>query len=88
MPDFRDRQKFKTSEPFIRVDAGLPVGRYQFQLTVVDDQGNSSKPALLNLEIIEGPRLPDPRLVDPIVREPVAPISPISPITPVITPRR
>lgn len=88
MVDFRDRQKFKTSKAALRVDPGLPVGRYRFRLTVADDQGNVSKPALLDLEIVEGPRLPDPRLVDPITREPVLPISPVTPISPVIRPRR
>ena len=82
MADFRDQQKFETREPFIKVDPGLPVGRYRFQLTVVDNDGNRSKAALLNVEIVRGPILPDPRLVDPITREPVLPITPIIPVRP------
>ncbi len=88
MVDFRDKKRFETSESFIRVDAGLPVGRYRFRLTVEDDKGNRSVPALLNLEIVEGPRLPDRRLVDPITREPVVPVTPVTPVSPVVTPRR
>jgi hypothetical protein len=77
MADFRDQKKFETRESFIQVDAGLPVGRYLFLLTVVDDQGNSSQPAKLNVEIIDGSILRDPRLVDPVIREPISPISPV-----------
>ena len=86
MADFRDQKKFATREPFIRVDPGLPVGRYRFQLTVVDSDGRRSKPALVNVEIVDRPTLPDPRLVDPITREPVLPVRPIGPLTPVIRP--
>ena len=84
MVDFRDKQKFETSRPVLPVDPGLPAGRYRFRLTVADAQGNKSKPALLNLEIVEAPRLPDPRLVDPVTREPVLPIRPVTPIDPVL----
>lgn len=55
MVDFRDRQKIRTRKAVIRVDPGLPAGRYLFRLTVVDDQGNVSKPAPLKVEIVRGP---------------------------------
>ena len=84
MVDFRDKKKFKTSKALLPVDPGLPAGRYRFRLTVADDQGNVSSPALLDLEIVDGPRLPDPRLVDPVTRDPRLPISPVTPVTPVV----
>ena len=34
-----------TREPFITVDNKLNAGRYLFQLVVVDEQGNKSKPS-------------------------------------------
>lgn len=85
MVDFRDKKRFETTKSAIQVDPGLPEGKYLFQLTVVDDQGNRSQPAKLSLQIIRGPVVPDPRLVDPIIRQP---ITPIAPVTPIISPIR
>lgn len=82
MVDFSGSKKFKTSESAIKVDPGLPVGSYRFQLVVTDADGNHSKPALLNLAIVDGPILRDPRLVDPITREPVSPIGVVTPVIP------
>jgi hypothetical protein len=82
MADFRNTRRFKTDEAQIGVDAGLPVGRYVFLLTVVDNDGNSSKPVKLNLEvvrrlIISDPIIRDPRLVDPVIPGPISPVRPI-----------
>lgn len=79
MADFNDQKKFETRESFIQVDAGLPQGRYQFLLTVVDDQGNRSQPAKLSVEITRDLILRDLRLVDPVIREPTSPIGPVIP---------
>ena len=65
MESFRTRNKIRTKKPQLTVAPDLPAGRYQFRLTVVDEQGNRSQPALLNLEIVRGPIL-DPRLRRPL----------------------
>lgn len=51
MVDFRNKTRVETTVPIIRVDAGLPAGRYIVKLTVIDEGGNKSKPANVNLEI-------------------------------------
>jgi hypothetical protein len=51
MVDFRSTRGVETTEATIEVDAGLPVGSYIFQLTVIDEHGNKSKPARVNLNI-------------------------------------
>lgn len=61
MADFRHGKVFETTEALLRVDAGLPVGRYVFQLTVIDRDGNQSKPAKLDLEVIRNTTVTDPR---------------------------
>jgi hypothetical protein len=81
MADFRTKKRFETDVMQIGVDAGLPVGRYVFLLTVIDSDGNSSKPAKLNLEIIRGPLISDPIIRDPRLTDPVIP-RPISPVRP------
>ena len=66
MADFRRTKKVKTKKPFVKVEAGLPPGNHRFQLTVVDRQGNQSKPAEVVVKIRE-------------TRTPVEPITPIRP---------
>jgi hypothetical protein len=83
MVDFRDKQRFETKVPVLQVDAGLPAGRYAFQLTVVDSNGNTSKPMRLNVEVITRGQIIDPRLVTPISPLPIQPVRPIRP-TPTI----
>lgn len=51
MVDFRDLKHIETTEAVIKVDARLPVGKYVFQLTVIDEHGNKSNPARVNLKI-------------------------------------
>jgi hypothetical protein len=80
MPDFRTTKRLETRDPQIKVDPGLPVGRYIFQLTVTDQQGNVSRPAKLGVEIVERRTIRDPTLRDPRLTEPVIP----TPITPII----
>lgn len=86
MVDFREKKRFETTESVLKVDAGLPAGRYAFQLTVEDNNGNRSKPMRLNIEVVR--RLPifDPRLVTPISPLPIEPVRPIGP-TPIIRDR-
>ncbi len=51
MARFVVNRPIKTREPFVRVDAGLKEGRHRFQLVVVDDRGNESKPATVTVTI-------------------------------------
>jgi hypothetical protein len=79
MPDFSTTKRLETRDPRVSVDPGLPVGRYIFQLTVTDQQGNVSKPAKLGVEIVEqrvilDPTLRDRRLTDPVIPTPITPI--------------
>ena len=53
MADFRQNRTFKTGQPVLRVDAGLPVGTYVFRLEVEDENGNRSQPARVKLNIVE-----------------------------------
>ena len=61
MVDFRNLKRVETTKAVIKVDAGLPAGKYIFQLTVIDEHGNKSKPARVNLNITRrfvGPNRP------------------------------
>ncbi|NNE64859.1 MAG: hypothetical protein HKN34_12300 [Gammaproteobacteria bacterium] len=81
MVDFRDKKRVATRDASIRVDPGLPAGRYVFQLTAVDAAGTRSKPARIRVEVVD--RLvvtTDPRLVNPDLRSPIEPIIPIAPV--------
>ena len=51
MVDFRSKRRVETTDATIRVDAGLPFGRYIFELSVIDAHGNKSKAARVNLRI-------------------------------------
>ena len=54
MADFRQKKKFKSRVPQLKVAAGLPVGTYVFQLEVEDVSGNKSKAAKIKVTIVEG----------------------------------
>jgi hypothetical protein len=89
MANFRTKKRFETKLGSLKVDAGLPVGRYTFQLTAVDKSGNKSKLAKLKVEVVAGglvidPRLIDPRIVNPRIVAP-SPTTPIQPIRPIPT---
>ena len=71
MVDFTRTRRVETTESTIKVDPGLKEGRYVFQLTVIDQDGNESDPARIQVEIKRDIVIADPRLVDPISREPV-----------------
>ncbi len=43
-----------TSEPTVVVENGLAVGRHRFRLEVIDESGNRSKPA--DIDVIVSPR--------------------------------
>jgi hypothetical protein len=51
MVDFTRTTRVETGEPVIKVDPGLKEGRYVFQLTVFDQDGNESRPAQIKVEI-------------------------------------
>ena len=52
MADFRRQRTFKTREPLLKVDAGLPVGTHVFRLEVEDQNGNRSRAARIKLQIV------------------------------------
>ena len=52
MANFRQRRKFKSRVPQLKVDAGLPVGTYVFQLEVEDQNNNRSKAARVKVRIV------------------------------------
>jgi len=61
MADFRQQRQFKSREPQLRVDPGLPPGSYVFQLVVADQGGNQSRAAKVKVTIVEArePIIPD-----------------------------
>ncbi len=80
MVDFRRRKRVGSRDASIKVDPGLPVGRYTFQLTAFDEAGNKSKPARIRVEIVDQRVVIDPRLVNPDIRTPIGPTTPIAPV--------
>jgi len=52
MADFRRSRTFKTREPLLKVDPGLPVGTYVFRLEVEDQNGNRSQAARIKMKIV------------------------------------
>ena len=66
MVDFRQRREFRTEEPVLQVDAGLPVGSYVFRLEVEDENGNRSRAAKVELNIVGGRNAVRPRVVNPV----------------------
>lgn len=53
MADFTRQSEFKTREPRIPVDKTLPPGVYTFQLVVVDESGNVSKPVQVKVAVVK-----------------------------------
>lgn len=66
MVDFRDKKRVESTKAVINVDAGLPVGKYLLQLTVVDEAGNRSRPAGIRLEVFKPFIIRDPVMIDPV----------------------
>jgi len=52
MADFTSQRQFKTREPVLPVDKGLPVGIHTFELAVTDAGGNRSQAAQVKVEIV------------------------------------
>jgi hypothetical protein len=50
MAQFAVNQTIETTEPIIAVDR-LPLGRHRFQLEVIDDAGQRSRPAVAIVEV-------------------------------------
>jgi hypothetical protein len=46
-------QSINTKEPTLFIDPGLPVGDYVFQLTVMDQSRNQSRPVQLTVRVIQ-----------------------------------
>jgi hypothetical protein len=53
MAVFKPGVPVATSEPFVQVDAGVPAGRHQFRLVVIDDEGNQSRPTIVVVTIVD-----------------------------------
>ena len=53
MADFTQQQEFKTKESRIPVDNTLKPGVYIFQLVVVDQDGNASKPVQIKVVVVK-----------------------------------
>ena len=53
MPEFKPNVPVVQTDPLVRVDVDknkpLPPGRYRFELVVVDDAGNESEPAQIDV---------------------------------------
>lgn len=50
---FRPNEPVATREARVVVDAGLPVGRHRFQLVVINERGQRSKPAEIVVQVTE-----------------------------------
>ena len=81
MATFKLNEPITTRDSRIAVDAGLPPGRYQFALTVVDAAGNLSRPSLHTVQIlptgrinieIDRPNRDRPIINEPIIDRPIA----------------
>ena len=77
MVDFRDKKRVETRKAALNVDAGLPVGRYVFQLTVVDEAGNSSAAARIKVEVFNRFVIREPVLLDPVSPTLTVPFRPL-----------
>ena len=57
MPEFRPGEAVTTDTPTVTVEVSpddpLPVGRHTFQLVVVDDSGNQSAPARVQVIVLD-----------------------------------
>ena len=51
MPRFAVNQTIETREPTITVEPDLAPGRHRFQLEVLDQAGNRSRPAVAIIEV-------------------------------------
>ncbi|MCJ2186499.1 hypothetical protein [Novosphingobium beihaiensis] len=53
MPEFKPNVPIVQDDPLVRVDVDkdkpLPPGRYHFELVVIDDAGNESEPATIDV---------------------------------------
>ncbi len=76
MVDFRDKKRVETTKAVINVDAGLPVGNYLLQLTVIDKAGNRSKPAGFRLTVFKPFIIRDPVVIDPVRPILIGPLRP------------
>jgi hypothetical protein len=56
---FELNKPFESDQPTVEVDTGLPAGRHQFQLVVINDRGQRSQPTVATV-IVEPPPQPSP----------------------------
>ena len=54
MANFRLRRQVTTRQPVLRVDPGLPEGKYRFRLVMVDAKKKRHKPVFITVKI--GPK--------------------------------
>jgi hypothetical protein len=83
MADFRQKKRFSSKLPQLTVAAGLPPGRYVFQLEVEDQSGNKSRPARVQINIVASIDTPGtggsgPIVVTPITHGPI--VQPLPPL--------
>lgn len=80
MASFAINQTLVTREPVITVDAGLRPGLHRFRLVVTDDQGISSQPDEVVVQISAlspvGGFMPVRRAAAPVGAAPQPPLSP------------
>lgn len=53
MARFVAGEPIRTAEPTIVVDAGLPVGEHRFELVVTTDDGRSSRPDVVSVQVVQ-----------------------------------
>ena len=72
MATFTVGRPITTREPTIAVDAGLAVGAHRFQLEVMDDAGNRSRPevAVVTVQRVVVPPVTPPTRPDVVIRNP------------------
>lgn len=52
MADFTRQREFKTRDSRILVDRTLRPGVYTFQLVVIDESGNASRPVQIKVTVV------------------------------------
>jgi hypothetical protein len=76
---FTLNQPFATSSPTVDVDPGLAPGVYRYELVVINDRGQRSNPARVDVQIVDSRG-------GGSVRDPPGPIGPIGPVRDVVVP--
>ena len=75
-----------TDVPSVVVDAGLPVGRHRFRLTVIDTAGNESRPNEAVVQVVPLTVVVPGQPVTPVVLNPAGPVIAPHVVGPIVTP--